>query len=186
MDKTPYLCTIMGDTTYNYTYKLEHDQRPAVLDVTTGDIKEIDTKHMTTRDTGASIFNQDASFFKSFSGAWEWLYYRLSPLELKVVVYLAMKAAPITNSLEPLNDDSSVRDLANVVDISKSKITVVFTKLLELGVYGKFEVVEEGKRYMKFWILNPHLAIKSKVIKDGVVKLFQGTELSKAAMTKRE
>lgn len=169
---------------YEYTYNLRHNEKPAFVNLDTGTVAVIDNKLPVY--TGATVFNQKAEFFKSFSNAWEWMYYRVTPLELKVALYLAMKATPVTNSLEPLGDDSSVRELAAATDISTGKVTTVFKNLLEIGVFAKFEVVEEGKKYTRYWVLNPHLSIKSKVVKDTVVKLFENTELSKAAMLKRE
>lgn len=165
---------------YEHLLKLEHDEQPAKINMRTGEITPVGEDMKLKAYTGATVFNQDAKFFKGFSDAWEWLYYRLTPLELKVVMYMAMKASPVTNSLDPLGEDSSVRELSTAVDISVGKVSIVFKKLLEIGVYGKFEVVDTAKKYTKYWVLNPHLSIKSKVVKDSVVKLFDVTELSQA------
>lgn len=174
INKMYYLCSM-----YNKEIKLNDNELPAKINSETGEVTVIDTvSHK--RNPDAVVFEPQAKFSKHYDKSWQYLYYRTSPLEYKVATFIAMKAKPFTNSLEPLNDDTSVRELAAYCDISTGKVKPTFDKLFDLGVFGKFEVVDESKNHTRYWILNPYLSVHSKAVDKGIMILFQNTELANA------
>ena len=66
-----------------------------------------------------------------------------------------------TNSLEPLNDTSTIPELMEFLQVSKNKVNPILKKLFNLGVYGKFEFVDAEKGYTKYWLLNPYLSFSN-------------------------
>lgn len=163
---------------YEETIKLHHNEVPAKINVETGIVSEIEKKTIPKGKENVVKFDPEALFSKHYNKAWEFLYYKLSPLEIKVALYLAMKAKAFTNSLEPLNDDTSVREISDLVGISVGKVKPVFERLFQLGVYGKFEIVEAKKGYTKYWVLNPFLSFNGATIQKGIVELFRGTQVA--------
>lgn len=172
---------------YEHTVALDHNEGLAKIDMNTGMITDLsdNSNTQTSKHDDMIVFEPDAVFCKTYNASWEWLYYQTTPLEYKVASFLTNKAHSITNSLKPLSDDVTVRDLAYQLNISKSKVGPVINKLFELGVFGKFEVVDAKKQYTKYWILNPYLSFKGRVIKKAIWEMFRNTEIAKVFYAKK-
>lgn len=164
---------------YEQIIKLHHNEVPAKVNLETGEIKQvIQTKRKLPQ--GKTIFEPDASFYKSYTKSWIYLDKVLKPHEYKAAHRLAMKAKAFTNSLEPLNDDTLVSTLVEELGVGKNQVKQVLEKLFDLGVYGRFEVAEPGKKYTKYWLLNPYLSFNGKVIDVAIADLFKNTLVAKA------
>jgi len=167
--------------TYEYTLKgLKHNQAILIRDNDTGEVNEVTVS--TPKQTGSTKYGETMSFHKIYDTTLEYLKLKLTDIEIRVVMTLVTRAAPITNSLDPLNDDLTYRELANELSISIGKVKPILEKLFKLGVYGRFEVTEKALGYRKYWLLNPVVATKSVVIKDDVQGLFANTELTIAVL----
>ena len=88
-------------------------------------------------------------------------------------------AEAYTNSLEPLNDETTINQLASLFGISRNKVTPTLKKLFQLGVYAKFEVVKPDVPYTKYWILNPFLSFNGRTLDSDIANLFIGTVIEK-------
>lgn len=163
---------------YERTIKLQEDELPAKINVETGHVTTLEIKK--PNNPNLIPFEPTAIFSRSYTKSWEFLYYKTTDKEYKVAQYLAFKAKAFTNSLEPLSDDSTVREIAAAVGISKDKVTSIFNRLFDLGVYGKWEVSEIDKGKKKYWILNPYLSFNGKRIDKNIVTLFDNTAIAKA------
>jgi len=115
---------------------------------------------------------------------WNYLHERLTPLEFKVAHFLSQKAAPVTNSLAPFNDDTKVRDLSEEFGISVGKVKAIFDKLFKEGVYAKFELYQRGHEFTRYWILNPYLSFNGKEIHLKTLELFKNTDIAFAFHSK--
>jgi hypothetical protein len=83
-----------------------------------------------------------------------------------------------TNSLDPLDDEFSTYALEEFFKVDRRKIKKIFKKLFDMGVYGKFSVSEIDEPYKNYWILNPFISCKGKLIESDVVRLFYKTEIT--------
>jgi len=162
------------------TIVLKHNECPATMNVETGEIKVLATPKKVNNNPDLIEFEPSAIFSRSYSKSWEYLYYKTNDQEFKVAQYLAFKAKAFTNSLEPLSDESTVREIAEATGISIGKVTIVFSRLFTLGVYGKWEVSELGKGRTKYWIFNPYLSFNGKRVDKNIVTLFENTAIAKA------
>ena len=169
----------MRKSDYMVNINLLHNELPAKIDIETGEVK-IASVPSNNIPADSEIFEKDALFQKSYSNSWKYLESILSNLEYCVANRLALMAKANTNSLEPLNDETTVDTLVDVLKISKNNVSKVLKKLFELGVYGKFEVVKVGVPYTKYWVFNPYLVFSGKIIKSDIARLFEGTEVEKA------
>ena len=165
---------------YTRTIDLKHNELPAKVNAETGQIDIIGPPKKPSNNPNLIQFEPEAIFSRSYSKSWEYLYYKTNDKEYKVAQYLAFKAKAFTNSLEPLSDDSTVREIALATGISKDKVTAIFNRLFDLGVYGKWEVSEVERGRTKYWILNPYLSFNGSRIDKKIVTLFDNTEIAKA------
>ena len=163
---------------YKATIALQHNEVPVALDKETGNLREIKHKKSNIPE-GKEVFEAKAQFQKTYTKSWIFLKQELNPFEFKIAFELALMAKAYTNSLEPLNDDTTVNQLALFFDISRNKVTPTLKKLHNLGVYGKFEVIEVGITYTKYWILNPYLSFNGQLIDSGIAKLFKNTVIAR-------
>lgn len=98
--------------------------------------------------------------------------------ELSVIFKMISRCDFNTNSLKPLNDDMSLRDLADEFGISKSSVPKVFSKLFSMGVYGTFRI-SEHKEETLYWILNPYIFWRGRLKNDSIFIHFSNTDISK-------
>ena len=164
---------------YTQTIKLKDNELPAKINVETGEVKEVDHKKNNVPE-GKEVFQPNAFFRKDYTNSWKFLNKYLTPIEFKAAHTLAMMAKANTNSLEPINDDTTLKELMEVLNVSINKVKPILNKLWDLGVYGKFDVKEVDKPYTKYWIFNPYLSFSGKLINSDISNLFKGTHCAKA------
>lgn len=145
------------------------------LNKSTGEFKEI-KRRPNNIPPNKSIIR--ATYMKRINGSWEYLRLKCSPKELEVVNHLIDITNYKNNSLEPLNDETSLRSLATQFNISRRDVQKVFDKLFKLGVYGKFDVYKEA--HHKYWVLNPYLSFAGNLVNNELVSLFNGTKIHQA------
>lgn len=166
---------------YDYTteIKLKHNELPAKINLETGEVKQIE-KRTNNLPEGSIVFEPTAIFRKDYTNSWRFLEKQLKPIEFKVAYSLALLAKANTNSLEPLNDNTTIPELMEILKVSKNVVKPILQKLFSLGVYGKFDVVDVDKGYTKYWIFNPYLSFSGRLLKSDIASLFKGTHCAKA------
>lgn len=125
------------------------------------------------------IFEANEKFLKSYSKSWKYLQEEFSALEFKAAYSLALMAKAHTNSLEPLSDETTYRELSQILDVSINRVDKTLKKLFDYGVYARFEAVDPTKSYTKYWLLNPYLCFSGRVIKSDIAELFKGTRIGR-------
>lgn len=158
---------------YSKTVKLNHNEIVARINVETGELKKETRPNNLPNDK--EILS--GAFRKNFDGPLNYLQDTLKPLELKVLLKLMLMAKMNTNSLEPLNDKTTIPQLVEYFGVSKNKIKPALDKLFSLGVYGKFDVVKEDLNYTKYWVLNPYLSFQGRLVYSDIANLFKGTKI---------
>ena len=82
-----------------------------------------------------------------------------------------------TNSLAPLSNKTTVKELSEQFHIGINQVTKTFEKLFSLGVYAQFKISKYGMK--EYWILSPYLSFRGKLIHDSIWQNFKGTILEK-------
>jgi hypothetical protein len=164
---------------YTQSIQLADNEVAAKINQSTGEIKPVN-KRSNNIPKGKEVFEPDSIFTKDYSNAWAFLCRELSHLEIATTVRLIQLSKNNTNTLAPLNDDTTLKELSDTLQVSINKIKVVLKRLWELGIYGKFDVAEVDKLYTKYWILNPYLAFKGRIINSDIAQLFKNTHIAKA------
>lgn len=161
---------------YERTIKLKDNEAPVILNKDTGEIKEIRTI-FNSMPEGKEHWMKNEKFVKMFSYSWKYLTMRLNSDELKVLVIMTLMVEPGTNALTPLNDEVSMLQLQSVFGIERRKIPNILKKLFDIGVYAKFEVSKITEGYKKYWILNPYVSFKGRLIDHSIIELFFDTRV---------
>lgn len=159
---------------YKKEIELEHNEIPAKVNIETGEIKTIGSPQGQTDSTVAK-FNLMPNYQRRYPEAWALLKTQTTDAEYKVADKLALMAKAYTNSLIPLNDDTTAKALSEVLEVSVNRVNQYIKKLFRLGVIGKFEVYNHNEVYTKYWVFNPYLVFNGNVIKKDTVTLFDGT-----------
>ena len=168
----------------NYDYvaelKLKHHELPAKVDASTGELISVgNNRRPNNIPEGKEHHLPKEKFFKPYPKTWSFLYTVLTDLEFKIVFKLCSMAKMNTNSLEPLNDEIAMAEIARIFEINKNTVGPMFKKFYNLGIYANFDVKKVDVPYTKYWILNPYLAFNGKLITSDIAKLFVGTMIEK-------
>lgn len=120
-------------------------------------------------------FKHNQPFQMTFTKAWKLLETQTSKKEFEVAVKLSLMAKAFTNSLEPLSQDSTTRELAEQFKCCATDISKVFKRLFELGVIGKFETGNKFNRIERYYVFNPYLSFNGNEIDELIPNLFSET-----------
>lgn len=162
---------------YEKTIKLNHNEVAAKVNRETGEVTAVPNRPNNIPQ-GKKLMKGD-NFYKGSVEADALLITLLDPLEYRVVGIMRSRAKMNTNSLEPLNDETSLKELAEHLLVSRNRINTVITKLRNLGVFATFEVVNHGHIQKKVWILNPSISFKGRIISEEIIHLFSETSITK-------
>lgn len=157
---------------------LKHHEVPAKVDLETGEVTTVESKKLPLNQI--PFGRLETAWKKSFTPSWMFLELRCSELELKIVRLMVYISKPFTNSLEPLSDDMTIIEMAEFFKVDRRKLKKSLDKLFNMGVYGRFEVVDKNKGYTKYWLLNPYISFEGSLINSDIKSLFDGTEIALA------
>lgn len=168
------------NTNYDYVkdLKLKHHEIPAKIDKRTGQVTEI----LDVERSGSNIPKGKSLLkYDRFNIVNSTLFVKLTKYftmeELGVISYMASIAEFNTNSLKPLSDETSLRELEEIFNISKNRIGKITDKLFKFGVFLQIKVhVESVKEY---WVLNPYISWKGRLKNDSIFEHFIGTDITK-------
>lgn len=167
------------DYDYSVEVGLLHNERVAVVDMETGSI-HLKPALANNIPEGKELFEPDAFFQKHYPTTWTYLQRQTSSIEFAAAMRLALLAKANTNSLEPLNDATTLASLVEVLGVGINKVNLVLKKLAYLGVYAQFSVVDKEKGYTRYWVLNPYLSFTGQLIDSDLASLFKGTRIAAA------
>lgn len=168
----------MKNSAYTQEVKLNHNESAARVDNETGEVVFI-KKRINNLPEGKSPLK-----YKNFAlvneQALKILKRKLTNEELGVILYMISLANFNSNSLKPLNNETSSVVLSDIFGVDRRRVKSMFNKFYELGVYNSyntFSVTEsESKTY---WILSPYISWKGKLVDDSIFYDFSDTELAK-------
>lgn len=172
-----YLCCIVNEM-YTRNLKLQDNEIPAKIDLETGEIIEI-RNIFNSIPEGKELWLKNEKFSKMFTYSWKYLAKALRPDELKVLIIMSLMAQPSTNSMPPLNEEVSMLQMEEYFGVSRKRLPHIFKALFDIGVFARFEVAMDEEFYKKYWILNPYISFKGRLISSDIAKLFYGTKIEK-------
>lgn len=161
-----------------YDYKrnigFNHDEAPARINLKDGTVTQVKVQ---TFPEGQRL-HRGTKYSKVEDAAIAYLEKELTNVELAVVFKMIRCTEYATNSMKPLNNESTVRELSDQFGIGINSVAKVFKKLFDYGVYAQFKVAKEDAK--EFWIMNPYLCFKGRFIKDSLWENFKGTKIERA------
>lgn len=163
---------------YTRNLRLKDNEAPAKINLETGEIIEV-RNIFNSIPEGKELWLKNEKFSKMFSYSWGFLVRHLKSDELKVLVIMSLMAQPSTNSMPPLNEEVSMLQMEDYFGVDRRKLPKIFKTLFEVGVFARFEVANEDEHYKAYWILNPYISFKGKLISSDIAKLFYGTRVEK-------
>jgi len=163
---------------YTRNLKLKDNEIPAKINLETGEILEV-RNMFNSMPEGKELWLKNEKFSKMFSYSWKFLSTALNSDELKALVVMSLMTQAGTNSIPPLNEEVSMLRMEEYFGISRKKLPKIFKNLFDLGVFAKFEVATEEEPYKKYWILNPYISFKGRLIDSDIARLFYGTRVEK-------
>jgi hypothetical protein len=183
---------------YTKEVKLRDDEVAAKINTRTGEIFEVKSRPNNIPDN-KEVFFPEGYFHKSYDHAWNYLLEVLKPVELKIVVQMCQIASVRSNSLQPLNNETTILSLSKKFDIPRNNVNKIFNKLYGHGVYAEFNFAQAplsfdindtstfNDKYIsqKYWVLNPYIAFKGKIIDIGIADLFKETKITKYVLDKQ-
>jgi hypothetical protein len=161
---------------YTKEVKLNHNEIACKLNVETGVFKKVNNRPNNIPE-GKSI-NKIDKFFKmnvtlinklKSSGL-------LNMEEIGIITYMSTIAEWNTNSLKPLNNDTSSRMLEDFFLISKNRVKKVLDRLFKLGVYMQVKIHKDD--LVDYWVLNPNISWKGTLAEDSIFLHFEGTVIN--------
>ena len=153
---------------------LKDNEIAAKVNAETGEITTLKTVLSSLPDNH-EVWLPNSSFHKTYEATWNFLIKELKSDELKVVTIMSLMASANTNSLSPLNEELPITSLADYFKLDRSKIKKILNRLFDIGVFAKFEVSKTDVPYTKYWILNPYVSFKGKLVNSDIARLFHGT-----------
>ena len=155
--------------------KLQNHQSAFIGDNNTGELTEVKSRANNIPE-GMSRLDYD-NFGMINLDMLAVLRRHLSNTQIGIIMAMIMRAEYQTNSLAPLNSETSVRELSEIFDIGINQVTKTFEKLKDLGIFGTLKIATD--RGNEFWILNPYIYWKGKLKDDSIFKHFLDTKITK-------
>ena len=156
---------------YKKTINLSDKEQAAKVNLETGELTLIKEFHNKLPE-GKSVFEL-SEFAKLNINAIAVMKEILSKDECFIVLQMIQMTEFNTNSLKPLSDETTQKELSDLFGVGKNQVQKYIKHLFELGVFAQFKISKYGLK--EYWILNPYISFKGKTIEDSIFKNFSNT-----------
>jgi len=160
---------------YKTELELQDNEVAAKLNTETGEIKTVSKKINNIPHGKSKLDYEDFGMINI--EMLKILKKELTHLELSIVLIMISKADFNSNSLKPLNDETSIRTLSKEFNISVNSVPKVIASLRDKGVFATFRITEDEPK--EYWILNPYIFWKGRLKEDSIFARFQKTKIVK-------
>lgn len=165
---------------YERTIKLKHNERAAKIDMETGNVTELPAR-ANNMPEGKSKLDYDRyhisndRFIKQSLAAG-----LLNNEELGIITHMSSIAEINTNSLRPLDNDTTAITLGEKFGVNRKKIKTIFDKFFKLGVFMQLNYYSYSEdKNVTYWVLNPNISWKGRLKDDSIFLHFRDTIVSK-------
>jgi len=173
----------MKDTGYEQLLNLKHHEKAAKINTETGQITEL-PKRMNRIPKGKSKLDyeryhisNDVFIKKALSTN------LLTNEELGIVTHMSSIAEINTNSLRPLTNDVTLKDLSARFQVPIKRVEKIFKKLFSLGVYAQLNYFSYSENQeVTYWVLNPYISWKGTLKNDSIFSAFADTLVCKLVL----
>lgn len=138
------------------------------------------------------IHFKKGKFGKFYNEAMDYMLEVFKPIELKIIMQMMSMASMRSNSLRPLNDETSIKQLSDTFGVHRNNIKRLLTKLYDHGIYAEFDFAKaplsfnpndpstfsDVSKSSKYWVLNPFIMFRGKTIDTALVDLFRNTKIT--------
>lgn len=160
---------------YNTTLTLNHNEVPAKVNTETGETTTFEKPKQQLPDGYSKLKYTDFSIVNNLTI--KKLGDILNNEELGVIFHMVSISDFNSNSLNPLSDELSIRDKAQILRIGKNKVKSICDRLFKLGVYLSIKVYEDQEK--EYWVLNPYISWRGRLVKDSIFEHFKETVITK-------
>lgn len=177
---------------YEQKVKLTHEEHVEIVNGNSGEVKRV-RRGPSNLPENKEIFDPPTRWAKFYNTAMDYMLEVFKPIELKIIMQMMAMAREHSNSLKPINDDTSIAELGKTFGIHRNNVKKLLNKLYNHGVYAEFDFAKaplsfdpndpstfnnESKR-TKYWVLNPYIAFRGKTIDTALVDLFRETKIAR-------
>jgi len=166
----------MRRETYKREIGLTDVEIAARKNLETGKYTDVPDNRKNNVPKGKSLIGQ-TDFTKLNRQVAPFLMENLSNEELAIVFKMIYMAEYNTNSLAPLSNDTTLKELSEQFNVGKNQVSKYFKNLFDLGVYAQFKIAKNGLK--EYWILSPYISFRGKTIEDGIFDNFKDTIIEK-------
>lgn len=164
---------------YKKKLTFKNHEIPAKIDGETGEVTEMGGRPKgDPRNQTRVHFSNPAVFQRKYKKAWELLDSLTNDSEYVVALKLSDLSKSFSASLEPLNDETSVREISRILKRDRRSVSKILKRLFDLGVYGKFAVTDANYDMQRYWMFNPYLSFNGTHIEESTLRLFENTRFS--------
>lgn len=161
---------------YTTEVKLNHNEIPAKINMETGEVLTI-SKRPNNIPEGKSKLDYD-NFSIINNDMLRVLFDECNGSEIKVILHMVYMSEFGNNSLKPLNDELSHRELGKIFNLDHKTIKTILTRLKYMGVYLQLNITEvDGAK--EYWVLNPYISWKGRLKNDSLFITFANTRIVK-------
>lgn len=164
-------------TDYSREVKLNHNERLLKLNSETGELIEIQNDRKNNIPVGKSKLNYSEFGILNIKAS-HVLEKHLSNSEMGILMKMINRCDFKTNSLAPLNNDTSLRVLSEEFNIGINNVSKVFKRLFDFGIYLQLKISENSEA-KEYWVLNPHIFWRGRLVDDSLFKTFEKTDVTK-------
>lgn len=159
---------------YKQTIELNNNESLAKVNNETGEVTTFQSNKRKLPE-GKSKLDYD-NFSIINNNMLKVLFKECSASEIKVILHMIYLSEFNSNSLNPLNNETSHRELGKIFDLDHKTIKTIFTSLKTLGVYLQLNITEvDGVK--EYWVLNPYISWKGKLKSDSLFLIFANTKI---------
>ena len=161
---------------YTTEVRLNHNEAPAKINMETGEILPINKRPNNIPEGKSKLDYNNFSIINN--DMLRVLFDECNGSEIKVILHMVYMSEFGNNSLKPLNDELSYRELSRIFSIDDKTIKAILNKLKYLGVYLQLNITEvDGAK--EYWVLNPYISWKGKLKSDSLFHTFANTRIVK-------
>lgn len=177
------------------TVELDAHEAVHIVDSVTGEVKK---PKVVEKKSKLRKWQPNQKFYKTYPTAWRLLETQVTPSELKVAMKLSLMAKPVTNTLRPLNPETTTTQLADILNQNRNTIRKIIDKLFDLGVLGQYAVSEVknldpdrdygvkelsqmDSEIRRYWLFNPYLSFNGSHIHEDIPHVFRDTYYAKVS-----
>ncbi len=100
--------------------------------------------------------------------------------ELGIIAHMSSIAEINTNSLRPLTNNVTLKDLSERFKVPIKRVEKIFKKLFNMGVYSQLNYFSYSENQeVVYWVLNPYISWKGNLKNDSIFSAFQDTMVFK-------